>query len=334
MKKLLIISLTGLLFFSGCSKKGDDETSKQTKKRNEPSQEVTKTEPIYSNISFMTGVPVENQSSQHFSIMIENTPDARPQTGLVDADMVYEITVEGRITRYLAFFNDQIPATIGPVRSSRHYFIPLAEEMNFPYIHFGGSSFAYNALKKVAIPHIDGITQGKYFFRDRSRVAPHNAYLKTNSLSSYGSIQKPYDRYRFNNTVPSSDKKSSDITITFNNFTHVNYKYDEHSKTYLRFQEGKPHVDRISNKQIFANNVILQFAKHTAINGDKSGRINVELVGEGDIVYFTNGNVYKGHWKKVSGGLTQFYNEQNELITLSPGKTWIEVVNKDIKMGY
>ncbi|WP_117161232.1 DUF3048 domain-containing protein [Paraliobacillus sp. X-1268] len=282
-------------------------------------------------VSITTGLPLEEENTENpkFSVMIENSPDARPHSGLVQADVVYEMEVEGNVTRFLALFNDDIPEKVGPARSSRHYYLPVAESWNMPYIHFGGSPQAYNKLSTLNVPTIDGMTQSNYFIRDSSRYAPHNAYLVTNQLDAFE--EEPInEKFAFDEDASYEEAlNSTSLEITYNNFTHVEYQYDEEANQYKRFLEGQPHADRETGTQISANNIIVAYANQQLIPGDNSGRIDITLTGTGEAVYFLDGQAVKGTWKTEDGNLG-FYLDDT-LIALNPGKTWVQVVDASKK---
>lgn len=319
-KKLLI--LTATLALVGCS---EQEAEKPT-----PVPVVSEVEEVVDNATYspFTGKEIED-TKQFFSVMIENSPNARPQTGLSSADIVYEIKTEGNISRYLAFFHDEIPKTIGPVRSSRHYFISLAEELNSPYIHFGASTYAYKYLRSnlIEIPHIDGITEAQYFFRDQTRKAPHNAYLKTDSLDDFSKNEPKNDHVVFGENATEKGIETLNMEYSYNASTDIKYVYNEQEKVYLRFQEGVPHIDRETEEQLKVKNVLFQYTEHEAIEDDKYGRIDVHLVGEGKIVYVSEGKRVEGTWKKENDNTsTIYYDEEGNILKLNRGNTWIQVV--------
>lgn len=325
MKKI-IYSCIILGLLSGCSSK---ESTEETTLKEEI--KVLPVEPTLIS-SPLTGNEVLDKNGQHFSVMIENSTDARPQSGLGDADIVYEIKTEGNISRYLAFFHDKIPEVVGPVRSSRHYFIPLAEGMNFPYIHFGASTYAYEYLKsnELEIPHVDGIYDGKYFFRDSNRVAPHNAYLKTNTLDSYKDLIITNESFSFGERKDTSMNTAISVDFSYNNFTDIKYAYDDQSNTYLRFQENEPNIDNNSGKQIAVKNVIIQYVRHENIQDDKKGRIEVSMTGSGNITLFSEGKSMNGTWKKgITDKSVTYYDEGGNILELNKGNTWIQVLEKD-----
>jgi hypothetical protein len=280
----------------------------------------------------LTGLPLRDEkiNNQHFGVMIENSPMARPQSGLSLADIVYEIKTEGDISRYLAVFHDNIPKTIGPIRSSRHYFIPLAENLNTPYIHFGASTYAYDYLSsdEMSVPHIDGIKENQYFTRDNSRIAPHNAYLDTTKLTTSNSLSISNRQYNIKKINSVKDNLAKTIKFSYNNFTNIEYVYNQKDGKYHRFQEGVPHLDKYNNEQIKVKNIIFQFAKHEKIKDDKYGRIDVSLSGKNAFYYFSDGVKVVGNW--VEDGLhTVFYTEDGEKLNINPGNTWIQVIDVD-----
>lgn len=326
MKKLPVV-LFSIIILSACSANKEAQKDSKHNLKNETNKVI---EGIYSPV---TGLPTHNKNGQHFSVMIENSPNARPQTGLINADIVYEMKTEGNISRYLAFFHDNIPKTVGPVRSSRHYFIPLSEEMNYPYIHFGASTYAYEYLNSAefSIPHIDGINQGNFFFRDKSRKAPHNAYLDTKSLDDYSKIiinnqhfiHKNKEEKLMNNPIAL-------VSFKYNDFTHITYKLNASENIYYRFQENKPHIDKETGEQIKVKNIILQFAVHRQIMDDKKGRIDIALDEQGDYIYISNGKKTEGHWKKDKiNNCTTYYNNDGEILSINPGNTWIQILEKN-----
>lgn len=321
--------LFAALTLAGCS--NEKEESVKENANTAPVMEA-KEEIVYAPF---TGMQKEASDGQYFSVMIENSPNARPQTGLGSADIVYEIKTEGNISRYLAFYHDNIPKTIGPVRSSRHYFISLAEDWNSPYIHFGASTYAYKYLRsnEITIPHIDGITEDVYFFRDNTRKAPHNAYLKTDTLDDFSGSVAPNKQMVFGENKMEKGVNTKVIAYRYDNFTHIRYEYDENEKVFLRFQEGKPQIDRDTNEQIKVKNIIFQFAEHQVISDDKYGRIDVELTGSGKYIYISEGKRTDGTWKKgFSDNSTTYYDETGNVLTLNRGNTWIQVVETNDKI--
>lgn len=322
------------LLVTGCKKEEEkDKTSKGTTPPvtvEKPDEEPEKIE--YSGpISQTTGVllTVENKKNNHFAVMVENSKPARPHTGLASADIVYEMKVEYDITRFLAIYNDSIPNKIGPVRSSRHYYLPLSIDLNLPYIHFGGSSFAYNDLKLMKQTHIDGITQGKYFSRDNSRKAPHNAYLHPAKLPSF-TEEIAGAPFTFAEKIDDSLPSVKEISFSYNNFTDVKYVFEPKIPAYKRFLEGDGHVDRETGSIIQTQNVIVLVAKHKKL-GTSGNHIDIDFKAGGKAFYYTNGKKQEGTWVNLNGDL-KFLDGNGEVVKLSKGKTWIQVIEETVSV--
>ncbi len=167
----------------------------------------------------LTGLPVKQPSlARPIAVMINNAPAARPQSGLAQADMVYEVLAEGGITRLIAVYQSYHgDVTIGPVRSIRPYLIGIGESVGALLVHAGGSPEAYSILQQGKKEHLDEITNASApFWRDSSRKAPHNLYTNEEKLRK-GALQKNYKQeitiptYPF---LPSTTAKSSTSTTT------------------------------------------------------------------------------------------------------------------------
>lgn len=319
-------------FVVGCGHKNDASKTAQLKPtiKHVVKKEIKPKVPTYTSLT--TGEPMKQPGGQFFATTIENSPAARPQTGLANADIVYEMEAEGTITRYVAFFHDDIPSSIGPMRSARPYFITTAEDWGAPFIHFGGSPEAYAMLNAYPYAQIDGITQGKFFIRDSSRQAPHNAYLKTSTLSPFHTpVQNGH--FKFGQPPLAGAKPYNTISVNYNSFTQVKYVYNPNTGEYMRFQDAAPDDDRATGKQIYANNVIIQYAQMNPISNDPKGRIVINLNGPGLALYFTMGKEIAGTWKREQSGRVVYYDSQGQMITLHKGKTWIEVVDDSVPVS-
>ena len=274
-----------------------------------------------------TGVSTVGKAKLGIAVMIENSPDARPHSGLSKADIVYEMKTEAQISRYMAIFHDHIPEKIGPVRSARHYFVPLAQEWNVPYVHYGGSWYAYEALKKTSLPTVDGVSSGyPNFMRDNSRKAPHNAYLVTQKLQLEPTTLSSH--FNFNREVnPMSTTPATTIAFSYNSYTHIRYDYDASTQSYKRFQEEKPQTDLLDGSQVTTQNIAFITAVHKPVLNDAKGRIDINFISSGALSLFRDGVRIDGTWKKESeASPMQFLDNNGEEINFHPGKTWVQVI--------
>ncbi len=132
----------------------------------------------------LTGVSVSPQLASRpiTAIMVENSPEARPQSGLVDAGVVYEAIAEGGITRFVTFFQEAQPEVVGPVRSLRPYYIDWVRQFDAAVAHVGGSTQALRQVKAFGVKDLDEFANAGAYWRDSARYAPHNAYTSTENL--------------------------------------------------------------------------------------------------------------------------------------------------------
>ncbi|HLV08996.1 MAG TPA: DUF3048 domain-containing protein, partial [Halanaerobiales bacterium] len=286
-----------------------------------------------------TGMPVTERSLEKaIMVSIENTKQARPQSGLESASIIYEFLVEGGITRFMALYRRGLPEKVGPVRSLRPYLIELAQEYNALLLHAGASPEGFAMLKEVDIESLDQLYNGNYYWRSIDRPSPHNLYTGINKISPYlnritgleYSDRFPFQHISF---VKEDDSKADYIRIHFWGGSRVSYRYDPDGNVYKRFYslEEKPHLtDR--GEQLTARNIIVQYVKTRVI--DDIGRLEMELQGNGQALVFRDGILIEGYWEKHSGEWTRFYENNGQEIKLNPGQTWIEVVPTSTNIEY
>ncbi|MGB4178226.1 MAG: DUF3048 domain-containing protein [Halanaerobiales bacterium] len=286
-----------------------------------------------------TGEPVDDYYLRKaLMVIIENSPYSRPQSGLEEASIVYEFLVEGGITRFLALYWDKIPEKIGPVRSARPYFIEIAREYDALLLHAGASPEGFAILAEGQVAHLDQIYNGQYYWRSSDRRAPHNLYTGSKRIERYldQMIGQEYsERFDFQpvSFIKPTDEKADFIRIPYWGGTYIIYRYNKEENLYYRyygFMETPHLLD--NNKQITANNIIIQYTNTRAV--DAEGRLEIELEGSGAALMFKDGVVIEGFWIKDTDSFTHFYNMQSEKLTFNPGQTWIQVVPDTIKVEY
>jgi hypothetical protein len=272
---------------------------------------------------------------QPLAVMVDNIVFARPQSGLSDADVVYEAVVEAGITRFMAIFGNHDSEVVGPVRSGRHYFMYWANEYNAVYVMAGASPQGYSVAQEIGLPRIDYTYGEGYFWRAADRDAPHNLYTDIARLRTLipdskegrlGSLEFKPDRP--NPTV-------NTITLTHPDGYRVGYIYQEGDNSYSRYMQREPHVDAYTGVQYHPKNVIVQFVPTWRIRGDTAGRMDMELVGSGLAYFFLDGIAVKGTWRKDSPySPTLFLNEQGAPVRFNAGQTWIQVAPADSTLEF
>jgi hypothetical protein len=272
--------------------------------------------------------------------MINNHNYARPyHSGLNDAYVVYELIVEGGITRLMAIFKDQTTTRIGSVRSSRHNFLDYAMEYDAIYVHYGWSNLAKNDITKYGINNINGLYDSG-FWRDTTLNVPieHTAYTNIENIKETAT-KKGYS-LESDKTIPLNynvfpvylekkealqTTKADKVTIPYSNYMTTSYIYDETSGYYLRYANGKAHTDAITKEQFKAKNIIILKVKNYSV--DSYGRQNLDTTGTGTGYYVTNGYMTKITWEKESrtSDTKYYYEDTNEEIVLNDGITYIQV---------
>ena len=280
---------------------------------------------------------VEKMNPKLIAVMIENHTDARPQSGLAKASIVYEAPVEANFTRFMAIYPaEDLLDKVGPVRSARPYYLDwLAEYGNPMYMHCGGSN---DALKKIITEKVfdfNEMYRGQYFWRDAIRTAPHNLYtsseLWNKAMEKYSSELNVVGLSGWNFVsgaeVSSSTLAGSEIKLSFLAPSYnVEWKYNSSTQKYERYQANFRHLDS-DGAAIVADTVIVQHVNTEVL--DEVGRIGMETIGTGLAEVYYDGQKFSGTWKKLDRtSRTKFYNELGEEIKLKAGKIWIEVFNR------
>lgn len=292
------------------------------------------TTPTSEGISGLTGLPVTDAVlPRPLSIMINNAPAARPQSGVSEADILYEVLAEGGITRLIGIYQSQTGVVkIGPIRSIRPYLIDIGESYGGVTVHAGGSPEAYAILQKQKKEDLDEIGKaGAYFWRDKARKAPHNLY------SNAAKLREGADKlgYAENVEVPAYTFTNPDYAVIGGepapefsvNFLlksyNVAYKYDAAARTYRRWVNGKPHLDLNNSNPVEAANIIVMGSDHKVL--DDVGRLKIDVELGGEAMLFQRGEGIKGKWVRKSNDVIRFVKDGEEA-PLYPGVTHFLIV--------
>lgn len=284
------------------------------------------------------GAPLEELPSRRVLAMsIDNSPEARPQSGLKDADIIMELPVEGGITRFLAFYYHMDAVRVGPIRSARPYIIKKASEYGAVLIHAGKSPQADEYFIKTKAEHVDEIPATEGFWRENNRKEPHNLYTSTLNMWNYlnkNKITGLKNLAGFNfmaDTILQNAQDSPKLTI-FYPYGEVVYEYQPIDKDYLRFISGKAHIDAETYLPLRIKNIIIQFTKNQVLDGE--GRLVVNLDGKGRAIIATGGKAIEGTWSKAPEGSTKYFDNFGKELVLPPGQTWIEIVQDKMQIDF
>ncbi len=288
----------------------------------------------------LTGVQVDPELAKLpvTGIMIENSPDARPQSGLRDAGVVFEAVAEGGITRFLALYQEAKPKYVGPVRSARPYYVRWALGFDAGYAHVGGSPDAIRDIRRLGVRDLDQFYNPGSYDRVNSRFAPHNVYTSLDRLlslqKSKGWTSSTFSGFERQEGKAVATPTASSISLTISGpLYNVSYSYDKKGNNYKRVMAGSPHKDEKSGKQIIPK-VVIALITAQGIAGD-GVHSTYKSVGSGQVLVFQNGTVTKGTWEKKSDSAPlKFKNSEGNPLKLNPGQTWITVVGSRGAVSY
>ncbi len=331
MKKYLLIALALLMLVSGCGKKEEATSLSSDDVIRAVIPDEDEADPFYIEMA-------EKEHMRPIAVMIDNdNNDSRPQIGLENAYMVYEIVVEGKATRLMALFKNYDLEKVGPVRSSRHYFLDYAMEHGAVYAHAGWSPKAAKDIKALGIQNINGVgADGSCFFRDNTYDSTwHNLYTGTKQLAEYAENRKKYSlktdnkilEYHKLDTMPETGEDITKISLPYASFYPLSYSYNPETKLYERYIGGKPHASQ-TGEILSAKNIILYQLKNTKLeDAEDKGRQDLSNIGSGTGYYLTNGKMLPITWSKASrNAKTEYTLEDGTPLVLNPGITYVQIV--------
>lgn len=299
-------------------------------------KKVEKPKPAIKYYSPLTGNLVANEAAIKkpvTGIMIKNSPDARPQSGLKKSGVVFEAIAEGGITRFMVLYQQEKPQLIGPVRSLRLYDVDWLAAFNASIGHVGGSAAALREIRNGGYRDLDQFFDSGYYWRATDRYSPHNVYTSFKKLDALNKA-KGYKTSIFTG-FSRIDGKAAKIPTAINiniiissDLFNTTYKYNKKTNQYARFQAGEPHMDRESG-QISPSVVIAMRVNETTIFED-GYRQSINTIGKGKAVIFQNGVAISATWRKADK-LHQitFTDKNGKDIPLVRGQTWIAAVPND-----
>ena len=288
-------------------------------------------------------IKIFNGKDRPIAVMIDNHNQAWPQAGLNKAYLVYEIIVEGGETRLMAVFKGVNVDKIGPVRSSRHYFLDYAMENDAIYAHYGWSPLAESDIKSYNINNLNGITEStSTFWRVKDKSAPHNAVTSTDALLKAAkakgykttSTKKSVLNYTTDNVTLEDGQGATSITIPHSDLQTVKYVYDEDNQVYKRYARNKAQTDWDTGDSITTKNIIITMCdNYTLEDSENKGRQGLKNIGTFNGYYITNGKAIKIKCIKESRNVqTKYQDLQGNEIKVNDGNTWINICPTDAKL--
>ena len=362
------------LFGCGSKKTEENVTTTEAKAEVDVSQadmmksatavDETYHEGVYNDLTGEWNTDRKEEYGRPIAIMINNIENAIPQSGIGQADVLYEFVVEGGITRMLAIFNDYDNLEkVGSIRSCRPYYVTTAMEFDAIYMHYGQSPQGQEAItpQRVTVRFSDcegvaaevtrdgGIEPAKDSRKMSETVAAQlsrsgDTIFDVREVRSEGcgldylgcstTHNKGYkSKFEFNeeDTVPEGESVNK-LTLNMSVYTQPWFEYDSKNKVYNRFQYGDKQIDDLTGKQLTFKNIIIQFAHYTSI--DDHDRQMIDLVGTGDGYYVSDGKIVPITWtKSTDDSVTKYSTADGKELQLNPGKTYVTVFESDNKAG-
>ena len=280
-------------------------------------------------LSSLAGLPCENPTRRPWAVMMPSDPETRPLAGIGQADMVFEMPVtESGVTRMMAVFQCTYPSEVGSIRSAREDFLPLALGLNAILMHWGGEHNALDKLDRGIINNIDCLKlDGSTCLRKKNIPMPHNGYstadLFLKKATALGYKLEAIINYEH------GENKSQGIIAPPKLYAGANsvvWSYDPATNLYSRARNGKQEIDRGTNVQVTASNVVVLNTTSTYVSVLYN---RVKTVGSGSATVYQNGVAIPAKWQKTSDtNKLMFLDTADKEISFVPGSTWIQVATQ------
>ena len=357
-KRIFSVVMSALMLanMTACKEKKEEKAEPQSSAVVETTAPTTEapTEPVEEYINPLTGETGYNADAigkRPVAVMVNNLKAALPQYGITEADIIYEVPVEGGITRLMAVYADytNVP-DVCSVRSCRYYYPIIALGLDAVYCHWGADqTIALETLKRTGIDHLDGGSETGLFYRDENRVgkydSEHTGYMKGSE------IPQTFEKHGFRTDVNSdniggglnfisegetvSDENAlscSELTLKFSDTYFSTFEYNEVEKVYYKKHSENPHMDGVTNEQLSFENV---FAIQTSIKSRDGYLMDVQLVGKGTGYYATNGKIQMIEWVKASeDSPIRIYNQNGEPLEINIGESYFGIIGTDKTISF
>ncbi len=288
-------------------------------------------------------INIYNGVDRPIAVMIDNHKGAWPQVSLNEAYIVYEIIVEGGETRLMPIYKGKDLEKIGPVRSSRHYFIDYALENDAIYVHFGWSPQAQSDISTYNVNNINGISESETnFWRVKDKKSPHNVVTNTQKILTMAtnkgyrttSNAKSVLNYKSTEVELEEGQLANEITIPYSTLHTVSYKYNEETKRYERYQRGTKQTDWDTKEVISTKNIIITFAQnYTLTDVENKGRQGLKNTGDKKGYYITNGKAIEIVCSKNSRtDKTEYKDLLGNVIDVNDGNTFVQICPIDAEV--
>jgi len=312
-------------------------------------------EPVYDSFNPLTGLPMEGTKIRNrpMAVILNNIPESLPMNGVSDADIIYEVLVEGGITRMLALYQDiSRVEKVGSIRSARHYTVEIANSYDAILASAGGSPQAFSMVRQLGIPHLNEVEGPlrEIFFRDRNRV-PGRRFESLHSvvltgaraaewLPKYDFRQMHEDDYEqmltfVEDGTPRGGSAALDVTAKFTHGNVTNFTYTPEGSVYYMREFNRDFIDANDNSRPAYTNILILKTSVSPIRGDSSGRLNIETTGSG-VGYFVCGGKYiEIDWVRADRETPFIYTHKDgTALEFGIGRTYICIIPNNMDVTF
>lgn len=347
---LALVLLAALL--AACNKEDDpwrldaSESSSAPEDSESPGEVDTGLPRPENGINPLTGLaaPEGYESSMRpVAVMVANDSQALPQRGLAAASILFEMETEGGVTRLMALYPNlgSVPASVGPVRSTRDQFLQFALPQNALLAHIGASTYAENLLNHLGYQDLDGIYLGNTaYWYDSARTWPRpggklneHSFFTSGELLTAGAAQLELPTtgdarqyFLFAEEEPAASAKAQQIDIVYSATSSGGFIFNRETGMYTKTIFGSPHADEDGTALTFKNIIVLS----TGVGYKPDGMVTDFELGEGYGTWFTMGDAVPIRW--VKGGPTdplRLYTPDGKELEITAGKSYVGVLSKE-----
>ena len=348
VRALTCLSLAAMLSLAGCAPKQEPSpspsatpvvvTASATPEPSATAQPAAEPTDAPFTGNPITGDPDWSGAFKPVLCVFDMASGALPQAGISQADVLYQVQVEGGETRMLGLFLTDIPEKAGPVRSARTVFVSIQQMWGCLFVHHGGATNdflqevdAYGQLKTYQVERFDGMSDGAYFWRGSEHKAPHNSYANLQKCLA-DSQGAPEARGFVFGELPQGGAAAQQIDFAYSSLAREHYDYDADQGLYLRQHNGKKLVDAENSQQVAASNVIMiKYPFHD--NVDSSHHGYYEMTGQGEAVICRDGRSFPCTWiQENKTDMIRFVDDQGNDIPLKVGKSCVHILPDKVEI--
>jgi len=331
-RPFVAIACTALLVLAACTSEGEEPAGPVAQAAEPGSTEAPEPPPDWCPLTGEDPASGVDVARPAVAVKIENSPAARPQSGLEKADLVFEERVEGGITRFLAIYHCGASAKAGPVRSGRFDDPKIALPFTRLLAASGSNSIVEGEMTKRKMVYLDEDSTDALFRDPPGFISIHSLFANTKRLLKTAIGEKlsspSYDAFVFE-PVEGEGKRARTVTLNFTDSNTIEYQWS--GASWERFEAGAPFMTAAGD-QIAVPNVLVQLVKvdnsDTIVDstGSPSPEISLEDA-KGKLLLFRDGRVIKGRWSLGKGGRIPIYKTKDgDPLSFAAGPTWVELV--------